>query len=355
MAAKQSPGRAVVQRLLRVGGRAILGVDPARLRRMLPTAPRTPEGVPLDEATWALVRANSLLRFPATHEVSLARGRDGFEAQLSLVDVPAPDDVAREERSVDGPAGGVPVTVFRRRGSVGARPGVVFFHGGGWVIGSPASHAGVCAHLAKALDVAVLSVDYRLAPEHPYPAAAEDAVAAFRQIAARADEFAVRADRLAVAGDSAGGNLSAVVAQQTARDAVRPCFQLLIYPATDITRAMPSHRHFRSGYLLEGATVDWYIEQYCADRARWREPMCSPLFADDVSGLAPAMVMVAEFDPLRDEGVAYAESLRAAGVPVDLRRYPTVHGFFNMAGALPLARVALDDAITALRAALCGG
>jgi len=215
----------------------------------------------------------------------------------------------------------------------GDRPLVVFFHGGGWVVGDLDTHDQPCRLLCRYSDVHVLAVDYRLAPEHPYPAAVDDAVAAFGWAVAHAAELGADPARVAVAGDSAGGNLAAVVAQVTRdRGTPRPCAQLLLYPGTDSSHDRASKRLFAEGYFLTRDQMDWYWDTYSAGGSR-TDPRLSPLCADDLAGLAPAVVATAAFDPLRDEGEAYAAALREAGVAVVLRRAPgLVHGFFSMTG-----------------------
>ena len=213
------------------------------------------------------------------------------------------------------------------------RPLVVFFHGGGWVFGDIESHDQPCRLLSRYADVHVLSVDYRLAPEHVFPAAADDAVAAFGWAVAHARELGSDPARVAVAGDSAGGNLAAVVAQAT-RDSgsVPPVAQLLLYPGTDGSVSRPSKSLFADGFFLTRTQMDWYWDTYRGDAAP-THPRLSPLLAEDLSGLAPAVVTTAAFDPLRDEGAAYAEALRAAGTTVVHRRAQgLVHGYFSMTG-----------------------
>jgi acetyl esterase len=209
-------------------------------------------------------------------------------------------------------------------------PLLVYFHGGGWVEGSAATHEPSCRLLAHLAGVRVISVDYRLAPEHPYPAAADDALAAYRDARARAGELGADPARVAVGGDSAGGNLAAVVAQDLRGDPAAPAFQLLIYPGLDMTRKRPSRLRFGEGFVLTEENMTWYEDQYVPDRSLRGEPRVSPLVAPDVAGLPPAYIATALADPLRDEGEAYAERLRAAGVPVALHRHPQVHGFFNL-------------------------
>jgi acetyl esterase len=206
------------------------------------------------------------------------------------------------------------------------------------------------------VDACVLAVDYRLAPEHRFPAAADDAVAAFRWALGEAPAFGCDSARVAVAGDSAGGNLSAVVSLVTTREGgARPAAQLLVYPATDLLNRHPSYRLFADGYFLTAAEMDWYTSHYVPERADARDPRASPLLAPDLSGLPPAIVLTAGFDPLRDEGEAYAKRLEEARVPVWLRRYPgLIHGFANTTSVSRVGRAAMLEGAALLRAALGG-
>lgn len=236
-------------------------------------------------------------------------------------------------------------------------PLLVFFHGGGFVVGDLDTHDEPCRMLCRHAAVQVLSVDYRLAPEHPFPAAVDDALAAFRWAVSHAPELGADADRVAVGGDSAGGNLSAVIAQLTAREGGPvPALQLLIYPAADLTdKRAPSGRLFAEGFYLTENDRQWCMRHYFAgseDDAT--DPRASPALADDLSGLAPAIVITAGFDPLRDEGEAYAEALRQAGVRVILDRVPElIHGFINMT-TVPAARDAVLRLSGMVRAGLVG-
>jgi acetyl esterase len=248
---------------------------------------------------------------------------------------------------VDGGDEPVPARHYAPPSGSAGRPLVVFFHGGGWVVGDLDTHDQPCRLLSKTADVHVLSVDYRLAPEHPYPAAVDDAVAAFAWAAGHADELGADPTRLAVAGDSAGGNLAAVVAQVTRDTATtQPVAQLLLYPGTDSSRKRPSKDLFADGFFLTKKQMDWYWDTYSAGGSR-TDPRLSPLCAESLAGLAPAVVTTAAFDPLRDEGEAYADALRDAGVPVVLRRGAgLVHGYFSMTG---IHRASLDESL-----AVCG-
>jgi acetyl esterase len=234
-------------------------------------------------------------------------------------------------------------------------PGLVFFHGGGFVLGDLDTHDGLCRALANESGCRVVSVDYRLAPEHPFPAAVEDSIAAVDWIATNASALGIDASRLAVGGDSAGGNLAAVAAMLAKqRGAPKLGFQLLIYPVAQLGGAeTASMRENGKGYFLEKASMEWFTRLYCPDATRRTDPRLSPLLARDLSGLPPAYVVTAGFDPLRDEGKAYADKLDAAGVPVTYVNYPgMVHGFFSFRGLVPKAREAVAAAGGALRAAL---
>jgi len=230
-------------------------------------------------------------------------------------------------------------------------PALVYFHGGGWTIGDLDTHDVLCRQLALGARCAVFSVDYRLAPEHPFPAAVEDCFAATRYIAEHAAELKVRG--IAVGGDSAGGNLAATVAL-LARDAGGPqlAFQLLIYPATDQRCATASHERNAQGYLLTRDSIQYFRRAYLPSEKDWTDWRASPLLARSHAKLPPALVITAGYDPLLDEGRAYAERLRAAGVEVDYREYADmVHGFILFGGVLDTSNAALADCCAALRAA----
>jgi len=265
--------------------------------------------------------------------------------------VPIPVGRVRD-LTVDGAAGPLRARHYASPGGGAGRPLLVFFHGGGWVVGDLDSHDQPCRLLSRYADVHVLSVDYRLAPEHPFPAGIDDAVASFAWAVAHAAELGADPSRVAVGGDSAGGNLAAVVAQVT-RDtgATQPAAQLLIYPGADASRDRPSKNLFADGYFLSRADMDWFLDHYCPGVDR-HDPRVSPLLHPDLSGLAPAVVSTAAFDPLRDEGEAYAAALRVAGVPTVLRRATgLVHAYFSMTGihrASLLESIAVTGAFAAL-------
>jgi acetyl esterase/lipase len=262
---------------------------------------------------------------------------------------PEPPGIAEvQQHDIPAPHGSIPARLYRPasvRLIDGRAPALVFFHGGGWVIGNLDSHDVVCRTLAHAGEVVVVSVDYRLAPEHKFPAAVDDAMTATRWVAGHAASLGIDVARLSVGGDSAGGNLAAVVAL-AARDGKGPALagQLLIYPATDLAMAHPSHSEPETSVLLTHAVIRWFRDHYltgAADIDDWR---ASPAKAETLIGLPPAYVLTAGADPLRDEGDDYARRLRRAGVPVTHRSFPgQFHGFFTMGKLLQQANVAAAD------------
>ena len=280
------------------------------------------------------------------------------EARAAIVTLSAAagegEAIARvETRTVPGPRGEIPVRVYAPEGRA-PFPALVYFHGGGWVIGNLETHDGLCRHLANAAGALVVSVDYRLAPEHPFPAPGEDAYTATRWVAANAGALGGDARRIAVGGDSAGGNLAAVVSLM-ARDRGGPplVFQLLVYPVTDAPSAnTASYRENAEGYFLTARTMRWFWNHYCGKNPDLEDPYLCPLRAKSLKDLPPALVVTAEFDPLRDEGEAYGARLREAGNQVLVKRYPgMIHGFFGMGTLLTQARTATKEAAGALRAA----
>jgi acetyl esterase len=277
---------------------------------------------------------------PSYMELGPVRAREVVDAAAPVLFGP-PDAVTAVEE-VD--AGGVPARLYRPEAE---GPGaVVYFHGGGWVVGSLDSHDGLCRTLAARSGRAVISCDYRLAPEHPYPAAVEDAWVATRWAAAAHGT-------IAVAGDSAGGHLAAVAALR-ARDAGLPlALQVLVYPVTDCAFDTPTHREHGDATGLTTEMMRWFWEQFLPDPSRGAEPEVSPLRAPSLAGVAPALVLVASHDPLRSEGDAYAHRLAEEGVPVTLSCYDgQIHGFVRMPAVIDRAQHAIDELAAALRAAL---
>jgi acetyl esterase len=263
-----------------------------------------------------------------------------------------------EDRTVEGAVGPLGARLYVPFERAGAEPSplLLYFHGGGWVVGDLDSHDATCRQLAVSAGVRVLAVDYRLAPEARFPAAADDALAALRWAHAHAAEIGADPARIAVGGDSAGGNLSAVTALRAARDGgPAPAFQLLIYPVTDNSARTRSYELFREGFFLTADDMAWYRAHYFGPQEPQlvRDPHASPLLAEDLSGLAPAHVVTAGFDPLRDEGEAYAGRLREAGVRVSVRRHPgLIHGFVNLIGPGRAGREGVIEMAGVLRGAL---
>jgi len=240
------------------------------------------------------------------------------------------------DRCMPGPGGELPLRVYRRFGAAATPPAIVYLHGGGWVTGDLDTHDGTCRLLANVTGCVVVAVDYRLAPEHPFPAAVDDALAAYLWVHEHAAELSIEPGRVGVMGDSAGGNLSAVLALEARRlNVTPPVAQGLVYPAVDLEMRAPSHHTVGTGFGLDRPAIEWFRSQYVPSLKDRRSPRVSPLHAGDLSGLAPALVVTAGFDPLRDEGREYADALAAAGVAVRYRCYDDmIHGFFSM-GLLP--------------------
>jgi acetyl esterase len=259
-----------------------------------------------------------------------------------------PQVAAIREHQAAGPAGPVPVRVYRAAGTMmtDTLPAHVYFHGGGWVIGDLDSHDWTCRMIANGAKCAVVSVDYRLAPEHPFPAAYDDAVAATRWVAANSTPLGIDSSRISVGGDSAGGNLAAAVALTLRGSDITLRAQALTYPVTDLTCA--HYGTYTGGVILTDARMRAYIDAYTLDTTQRKDWRASPLFAQSLRGLPPAVVILAGFDPLYAEGAAYAERLKKDGVPTTVREYPgQMHGFLSRARISPKAHDAVAD-ITAL-------
>ncbi len=288
------------------------------------------------------------------HAGSPQEARAAINALIGVVAGPPPQVAKVEDRMIPGPGGQIPVRIYTPAGAapMGA---LVYFHGGGWVVGDIASHDVLCRGLANGAGCVTVSVDYRLAPEYKFPAAPEDCYAATQWVADNAGPLGVDPKRIAVGGDSAGGNLAAVVAQM-ARDRSGPKikFQLLIYPATDWAHETASQREFtEDGYILSRADMVWFYGHYMNSDSDRTNPYLSPACAKSLANLPPAYVITCAVDPLRDEGEAYAEALRKAGVAVKSKRYPGVcHGFVMMPGVIDAAKTGIADCCSELRAAI---
>ena len=302
-------------------------------------------------------QARAVLDQMAASGAPLLRAQAVADARASVLDFAQlggdPEPVSQiEDRQLPGPDGTIPVRIYTPAGS-GPFPVLVYFHGGGWVLCNIETHDPVCRTLANAAECIVVSVDYRLAPEAKFPAAADDCYAATQWVMNSAHVINGDASRVAVGGDSAGGNLAAVVAL-IARDrgAPTPIFQLLVYPVTDHLRDTPSSRENKDGYFLTGDDMVWFWNHYLSNGADAANPYACPLRAESLAGLPSALVITAEFDPLRDEGEMYAGRLREAGVKAGSVRYDgMIHGFFSMAGVLEQGKDALALAAAELRSA----
>lgn len=278
-------------------------------------------------------------------------GREAIEANMGMAG-PGEDVEHVDDRTIPGPDGDIRVRVYRPK-SDGPLPVLVYYHGGGWVICSIDTHDSLCRELTNRTGCIVVSVDYRLAPEHKFPAAAEDAYAAYIWVATHGSEIGGDIERIAIGGDSAGGNLTAVVALMARdRGAPSPVFQLLVYPVTDHDFELPSMIENAEGYLLGRADMQWFWGHYLSDPSEADNPYAAPLRAESVAGTPPALVITAEYDPLRDEGEAYGARLIEAGVPTTVTRYDGMfHGFFQMGAMLDRGRDAVAEAASALQQA----
>lgn len=308
--------------------------------------------MPLDPRTQAMLDAINALGLPPIEEAPVEVGRQ-MMASLAALRPPGPPMASVEDRVVAGPGGDIPVRVYRPSEASGL-PVLLFLHGGGWVFGDLETHDATCRSLAAGAGCLVVAVHYRRAPEAPFPAAVEDGEAVLRWLASNAPAIGGDPHRLAVGGDSAGGNLAAVLARR-ARDQGGPVlrFQLLIYPVTECMGDRPSMRENADGYLLTRAGMEWFWKQYLPEGTDRQHADHSPIHVASLAGLPPALVLTAEYDPLRDEGEAYAERLRADGVPTQLVRYDgVVHGFYAMGADLPQAEAALALSVEVLRQAL---
>jgi acetyl esterase len=289
---------------------------------------------------------------PALDSLPPPEAREAYKAGRTVLQ-PEPADVASvRDLTVPGPGGPIPVRLYRAIGTDGGQklPCLVYYHGGGWVIGDIDSHDVLCRRLANGANCAVLSVDYRLAPEHKFPAAFDDAVAAMRFAVDQAEQIGVDPNRVAVGGDSAGGNLAAAAAL-AARDAgLGLTYQVLIYPATDMTMSLDSYKRVTDGFPLVARTMDWFVGHYLrseADKYDWR---ASPLRAASLRGTAPAIVIVAAHDPLADDGLAYARRLEQDGVRVISSYFSgQLHGFVSMGKLLRASDTALETISAVLR------
>jgi len=298
--------------------------------------------MPLHPALQEIVRITNESNNPPLSQTPLAEIRKGPE-RLKLLAGEPPHIEKTVNHIIQTPQGKLLLRLYYPEDKK-KLPLVLYFHPGGFVKGEVSSHDPVCRSLALASGCIIASVNYALAPEHPFPAATQDAKAALTWISTHKSE--IEADgRIAIGGENAGGNLAAVLTHEIRREGgVELACQVLIYPQTDLTCNQTSHREFAKGYLLEKESIDWYKRQYLSLEANLKDPRISPLWAKAFDHLPPALIITAEFDPLRDEGEAYATKLKAAGTPVTLRRYDgMVHGFFQMGGVVDEGNLAIQE------------
>ncbi|MBI3744530.1 MAG: alpha/beta hydrolase [Chloroflexi bacterium] len=305
---------------------------------------------PLDPAAKKVLDAVKAMGAPPMHTLPLEMVRKGID---SAPQAPSPEMVKTEDRKVPGPNGDISVRIYTPKTGAAPRPVLVWFHGGGWVLGSLRMGDPVCREIANAAGCTVVSVDYRLAPEHKFPAPVEDCYAATGWVAKNAASFGGDGKRVAVGGDSAGGNLSAAVAIM-ARDRKGPALkhQFMVYPVIDRNYHTKSYNESSDGLMLNKDMMVYFWGLYLRNDADAKNPYAAPLQAKDLKGVAPALMMPAEYDVLRDEGEAYAKHLQAAGVPTKcVRAEGLFHGFFGMTAAIPKGKTYLNLYVNELKAA----
>lgn len=341
------------------GAFAALLAMPPSLTRLAAGTPHVVDGQTLDPQIQVGLRILSRIAGPELDELPVDKARAVLEQESWLFGGELAEVASSRDLTIPGPGGDIPARLHlplqppSTEVTAPPLPLLIWFHGGGWVLGSIESHEPVARAFCHHAQVAVLNVGYRLAPEHHFPAAFEDAEAAFLWAHANAGELGIDPDRIALGGDSAGGNLSAGVSlARTKAGGPAPAFQLLIVPAVDMVGHTRSTDLFATGYFLTEANMEWYKDQYLPPGVDRSDPRASPLLADDLTGVPPAYVAVAGFDPLRDEGEAYAVRLRDAGVTVTLRRHRSaVHPFINIL-VTRMGQAALQEAVGALRVGL---
>lgn len=323
---------------------------------LLAGRPEFGDGQPLDPQLQLLLKLIAAAGLPRAETLPAATARAFFRQSAGLLAPPAAEMAHVLNRNVPGLHGDIPVRIFVPKSGKAPHPVLVYYHGGGFTVGDLDTHDGITRALASDAECIVVAVDYRMGPEYRFPCAVDDALAAFAWVAAQAAQFGGDVSRLAVAGDSAGGNLSAVVAQQTHNAGLRsPDFQLLLYPVTDLGGESRSYELFAEGFYLTRELMRWFADNYLGDRnaPEAMDPRASPLRAESLTGLPSTFLVTAGYDPLRDEGKAYAERLLDAGVDVEYRNYDSlIHGFFSMTGVVREAKNAYDDAVAALRLGL---
>jgi acetyl esterase len=345
----------IADRLEIVAVRAVAAL-PRSVKRRIAGEPIRRDGLELDLDMQVLLKLEERNPRPPLSSGSAAEARKNLLQSVRTVEGPPLGIAEVRETTLAGAEGPLPARLYSPHGHQDGAAGalIVYYHGGGWVAGDLDTHDRPCRLLAGASGARVLSVDYRLAPEHPFPAPVDDALAAFRDAVARAEELGADPGRIAVAGDSAGGHLAAVTARQALADeGTTPSFQLLIYPVTDLVHTSASRLMFAEGFVLTKENMDWYEAQLLATGGDREDPRVSPAFGEVHPATAPALVITAGFDPLRDEGEAYAQKLREAGVRTMLRRQDRfVHGFIHALALGSAPRAAVAEMGGVLRAAL---
>jgi acetyl esterase len=304
----------------------------------------------LDPEIRAVLEAMASQGGPPLETLPVSEARKAGEGLKMLAG--EPEQVARvEEQKIRGRAGSIPIRIYSPEGN-GPFPGVVYFHGGGWVIGDLDTHDNICRAIARRAGAVVVSVDYRLAPEHKFPVPLEDCYDATKWVATNAAKLGIDPSRIAVAGDSAGANMATVIAKKL-HDEKGPtlALQILVYPVTKLNSYdTPSHKEFAEDHFLTNSAMRWFAENYLARPEDALNPDASPALISDLRELPPALVITAECDPLRDEGEAYAKRMEEAGVPVTCTRYAgMIHPFFGMLGVSAGARKAMDQVATAIK------
>lgn len=340
---------------MRAGVQGLTAVPERLLRASFGAPPRSDRGIEQDLHTHVLLSLMQLGKLGELHRLAPDKARQHYERDGLLVDLPATPLAEQRDFEIPGPAGPLRARVYRPHAEAASLPLLVWFHGGGFVIGGLETHAKACACLASRTGCVVVAVDYRKSPEHKFPCPSDDVLASFSWLRAHADQLGGDPERVAIGGDSAGANLCAGLCHRL-RDAdqPQPILQVLLYPMTQSSAPFPSRTHFSEGALLTTTMIEWFHDHYLRGPEDATDPLVSPLLSDRFDALAPALIRTAGFDPLRDEGHAYAQALREAGVSVDYRCHERlIHGFLTMGGASPANREAIfelgDDLAVMLR------
>ena len=304
------------------------------------------------QAKWVLDMAIEA-KVPPLEDMSAQEAKATYEQRAQKLCLHDVSIGKSEDLNIDGPNGAIPLRIYTPTGQKSNRPVVIYYHGGGWVIGSRNSHDTLCRQISNEGDFIVVSVDYRMGPEAPFPAAPTDSLAAYKWALQNIASFGGNAKKIAVAGDSAGGNLSAVVTLMAREEKLPlPVFQWLIYPATNMNMNTASHQSLAEGYFLTNNLMTWFQDHYLRDSADKDDWRASPLLAETLAGLSPALVQTAGYDPLKDEGIAYAKRLNEDGNEAIHTDYPgMIHGFINLGGAIDTAKVAITEGVAALKKA----